>query len=228
MTFHHTPEFEFGTLQTQNINGSRHYVIPGGGHYPSVTTVTGFEKAEFFKEWREKNPEESKRVLRRGNNLHWAIEDYLNNSEGYITNRSELDHRTRENLIDLFNMLKPILDENIDNIVAQEVGLFSNALRLAGRVDCVADYDGVRSIIDFKGSTREKREEDIENYFLQATAYAIMWQELTGQPIKQIVILIACETGTAQVYVKNPMDYVQKLKEQIERYEEKFGSVTNA
>ena len=225
MSFQHTPEFEFGTLQTQIANGKRHYVIPGGGLYPSVTTVTGFEKNEFFKEWREKNPEESKRVLRRGNNLHWTIEDYLNNSEGYITNRSELDHITKDNLIDLFNMLKPILDENIDNIVAQEVGLFSNALRLAGRVDCVADYNGVRSIIDFKGSTREKREGDIETYFLQATAYAIMWQELTKQPIKQIVILIANETGTAQVFAKDPMDYVQKLKEQIEKYEEKFGGV---
>jgi len=225
MKFRHTPEFEFGTLSTQNANGKRHYVIPGGGLYPSVTTVTGFEKAEFFKEWREKNPEESKRVLRRGNNLHWAIEDYLNNSEGYITNRSELDAVTKDNLVDLFNMLKPILDENVNNIVAQEVGLFSNLLRLAGRVDCVADYEGVRSVIDFKGSTREKREEDIENYFLQSTAYAIMWQELTGQPIKQIVILIACETGTAQVYVKDPKDYVHKLKEVIESYENKFGSV---
>ena len=143
-------------------------------------------------------------------------EDLIDNKKGFIA---------KDNLIDLFNMLKPVLDENIDNIVAQEVSLFSKALRLAGRVDCVADYNGVRSIIDFKGSTREKREEDIENYFLQATAYAIMWQELTGQSIKQIVILIASETGIAQVFTKNPLDYVQKLKEVIEAYEEKFERV---
>ncbi len=190
MNFRHTPEFEFGTLETQNANGKRHYVVPGGGLYPSVTTVTGFEKAEFFKEWREKNPQESKRVLRRGNLLHWAIEDYLNNSEGYISNRG-LDQASEENLVDLFNILKPTLDEDINNIVAQEVSLYSDTLSLAGRVDCVADYKGVRSIIDFKGSTREKRDGDIENYFLQATAYAIMWQELTKQSIKQIVIAIA-------------------------------------
>jgi len=225
MNFHHTPEFEFGTLETQNANGKRHYVVPGGGLYPSVTTVTGFEKAEFFKEWREKNPQESKRVLRRGNLLHWAIEDYLNNSEGYISNRG-LDQASEESLVDLFNILKPTLDEDINNIVAQEVSLYSDTLSLAGRVDCVADYKGVRSIIDFKGSTREKRDGDIENYFLQATAYAIMWQELTKQSIKQIVIAIANETGTPQIFVKNPIDYVQRLKETIESYQEKFGSVS--
>ncbi len=225
MNFRHTPEFEFGTLETQNANGKRHYVVPGGGLYPSVTTVTGFEKAEFFKEWREKNPQESKRVLRRGNLLHWAIEDYLNNSEGYISNRG-LDQASEENLVDLFNILKPTLDEDINNIVAQEVSLYSDTLSLAGRVDCVADYKGVRSIIDFKGSTREKRDGDIENYFLQATAYAIMWQELTKQSIKQIVIAIANETGTPQIFVKNPIDYVQRLKETIESYQEKFGSVS--
>jgi genome maintenance exonuclease 1 len=225
MNFCHTAEFEFGTLETQNANGKRHYVVPGGGLYPSVTTVTGFEKAEFFKEWRAKNPQESKRVLRRGNLLHWTIEDYLNNSEGYISNRS-LDQASEETLVDLFNILKPTLDEDINNIVAQEVSLYSDTLCLAGRVDCVADYKGVRSIIDFKGSTREKRDGDIENYFLQATAYAIMWQELTKQSIKQIVIAIANETGTPQIFVRNPIDYVERLKETIESYQEKFGSVT--
>jgi genome maintenance exonuclease 1 len=99
----------------------------------------------------------------------------------------------------LFNLIKPALD-NIDNITAIETPLWSKILGLAGRTDCIAEYNGKLSIIDFKASTKEKRKQDIENYFLQATAYALMYQERTGVIIENFVILIACEDGLFQVF----------------------------
>ena len=89
---------------------------------------------------------------------------------------------------------------------------------LAGRVDCVAEYKGRLSVIDFKGSTRPKKKREIENYFLQATAYAIAWQERTGIPVDNFVILLTTDDGITQVFEGNPMNHVKKLLSVIENY----------
>ena len=191
-------------------SGTRFYDSPGG-KYPSVTTVTGFEKKAFFAEWRKNNPEESKRVLQRGNNLHQMIEDYLNNKEINLLTYSPT-------VSSLFVQMKPELDK-IDNIHALEKPLWSDTMALAGRVDCVAEYDGKLSIIDFKGSTREKREQDIENYYLQGTAYAIMWHERTGVPIDEFNVIVGSENGNpCQVFSGKPIKYVSKLYSTIQKY----------
>ena len=192
-------------------DGTRYYEAPDGNNYPSVTTVTGWEKRAFFAEWRRKNPKESKRVLSVGNSMHQVVEDFLNNKEDYLEGASQ-------SAINLFQYMKPVLLEKVDNIKAQEVALWSSLLGLAGRVDCVAEYDGKLSIIDFKSSRREKKEEYIDNYFAQATAYAIMWKELTGEQIDQIVILISCEDGSVQQFIDKPVKHVKTLKEMIDGY----------
>ena len=208
--FNHVESPVWQELESETTSEGRYYRTPDGKSYPSVTTVTGWEKRKFFAEWRRKNPEESKRVLARGNRLHKIIEDYLNNEEGYLAEAESTDSR----------LFYQIADElhRIDNIVGLERPLWSHTLKLAGRVDCIGEFDGELSIIDFKGSTKLKRKSDIENYFLQATAYAIMFQERTKTPIKNIVILISCDTGDSQVFVGNPMDYVDKLHETIVKY----------
>jgi len=203
----------FEDLSTTNQNGSRYYETPEG-QYPSVTTVTGWEKKKFFAEWRAENPVESRRVLNRGNKLHSLIEDYINNEFDVKEDKGRVDLP----ILDLFLQLQPELN-NINNIFAQEIPLWSSTLELAGRVDCVAEYNGKLSIIDFKGSTRIKRESDIENYFMQATAYAIMWQEMTGTQIDNIVIMIATEEGDSQVFEANPIDYVKPLLKAIRSYQ---------
>jgi|TARA_R110001592_G_scaffold8143_1_gene45123 genome maintenance exonuclease 1 len=209
-SFNHleTPQLE--ELKSETTENGRHYFTPTGEKYPSVTTVTGHEKKKFFKEWRKNNPEESKRVLRRGNKFHSIIEDYLQNKE---VSYKDVD----ANSWDLFEQAIPLLD-NIDNIVAQEVPLWSNTLMLAGRVDCLAEYNGVLSVVDFKGSTRKKKKSNITEYFMQSTAYAIMWQERTGQVIEQIVILISNEDGEIQEFVANPLDYCDPLRQCINKY----------
>lgn len=203
--FHHVDfNHSFEPLKCVTTEQGRYYVSSDGQKYHSVTTVTGHKKKAFFSEWRRKNPKESQRVTVRGSNLHTLIEDYINNKELQASGSESL----------LFRQMLPLLNK-IDNIHAQEVPLYSKLMGLAGRVDCVAEYNGKLSIIDFKGSTREKRIEDIDNYFQQATAYAIMWKEMTGIAINQIVILISSEDGTTQEIVDNPVNHVASLRETI-------------
>jgi len=209
-TFTHiSPPKSIVEVNTVNEDNSRYYLLPDKKKYPSVTTVCGFEKAHFFAQWRKDNPDEARRTSERGNILHDALERYVKNEPV-----GELD----KNVAMLFANMKRNVDR-IDNVQAQEVPLWSHALRLAGRVDCVAEFDGKLSIIDFKGSTKRKTPSKIGNYFCQATAYAIMWKEMMGETIDQVVILISCEDGASQVFVKNPIDYVPELHRNIMMYD---------
>lgn len=209
-TFKHIDENLKLELLSEEGDSGRFYVTPEG-KYPSVTTVTGWEKRKFFAEWRKNNPEEAKRTTTRGNRLHSLIEKYLNNEQ---LDKKQIDPFT----LDLFLQMKKDV-ERIDNIHALETSLYSDLLKLAGRVDCVAEFDGELAIIDFKGSTKQKRKEDIDNYFMQATAYSIMWKERTGVPVKKLVIMISAEDGGVQIFEADPLDYVPALKNIIERYE---------
>jgi len=208
-------------------NGKRFYLTPNGKRYPSVTTVVGFEKNKFFAEWRRKNPKESQRVTARGTALHSLVERYMEGKGVDATTRDSndlVDENLSATVLDLFQQMQPYIDARIDNVVAQETPLWSDLLELAGRVDLIADYDGELSIVDFKGSTKAKRHEDIENYFLQATAYAIMWQERTGIPVKQIVVLISTEEGLVQEFKEDPKVWVPKLRDAISLWQSQLCS----
>jgi len=213
--FIHEMVTDIEPLESSQDSSGRFYNTPYG-KMASVTTVTGWEKQKFFAEWRKNNPEESKRVCARGNYLHNAIEKYL-------LNEPVLEDDLPNNSKYLFAQMKDSLDK-INNIRALEAPLWSRATNLAGRVDCVAEYEGELSIIDFKGSTRKKRIRDIDNYFMQATAYAIAWQERTGQPVDQIVILIASEDGANQVFRSTPQLHTEALLKAIKKYNEHFAS----
>lgn len=184
------------------------------GRFPSVTTVVGWKKNQFFAEWRKNNPKEAQRTRVRGTKLHSLVENYVKNSPGW---NKDQDPYT----LDLFYQFQSEVDK-IDQVRALEGFLWSKPLRLAGRVDCVAEYNGVLSIIDFKGSTKPKRKEDIDNYFLQATAYAVMWEERTGEPIPQIVILVTCDDGTVQTFIENPKQYKKALAHAIKDWRDEY------
>ena len=178
--------------------------------YPSVTTVINVGRKAFFEEWNKKNPGALKRAGDRGTALHEMIEAWL---------KDEPPKDVDEVVSDMFRQMFPHL-QKIGEIYGLETPLYSNILKIAGRVDCIGMYDGLLSIIDFKSSTRAKREEYVESYFLQATAYAIMFQELTGTPIDRIVVLIASEDGICQPFVRRPIEYVPKLFSKIKEYRE--------
>jgi len=208
-------EIESTTLDS----GSRTYAVPSPNdpsiyvNYPSVTTVTGFSKQDFFKEWRSQpgNKTKSEKATSRGNIVHDTIERYLNNDIEDFSEVEDVNHRS------ILNSMKPYLHK-INNVHALEVPLYSHTLKIAGRVDCVAEYDGTLSIIDFKGSDKIKKEKWIENYFLQATTYAIMWEEMTGQRIDDTVIIMGNEAGFCQIFRQKSMDYVPQLLKTIRQF----------
>ena len=220
MDFKHLNIHNFPNLKAKTTEKGRRYFVEGNA-YPSVTTVIGEKKKKSIMEWRRKVGEEeanaiSKRATTRGNKCHKLAEDYLSNKP--------LD-RYRDDVLSLglFHQIRPYIDK-INNIHALEESLYSHTLKLAGRVDCIAEYDNELAIIDFKTSTKYKREEWIQDYFSQETAYAIMFQELTGLKVKQLVTIIAVETGTPQVFVKKDiLTYVPKLKEYIDYYKDQHG-----
>ena len=219
-TFTHTPIPDDKVLPevfTETINRKRFYVTPEGNKYPSITTVLGGRAKEGINAWRQRVGEAvanniMRTAAKRGTAVHELCENYLNNEE--LKNQEVLP-------LAMFTLLKPELD-NINNIVMQEGGLYSDEWGVAGRVDCIAEYDGKLTVIDFKTSTKEKKEEWIENYFIQCTAYCEMFEERYGKAIDQIVILIVTEEGSTQTFIKNKKDYLPLLKPAIEEFHKKF------
>jgi len=119
---------------------------------------------------------------------------------------------------ELFYKIKPFLDTHIGRVYALEQALYSDELRIAGRVDCIAEWDDKLSVIDFKTASKEKNEDWIENYFMQCSAYAEMFEERTGKPIDQIVVAIAVANGNPQIFVKEKQDYLRGLNYFIDEY----------
>ena len=202
-------------IPTETVDGSRRYVV-NGKLLPSVTTVTSYQNRKSIAEWRERVGEEvankiSQFASTNGTKFHKIVEDYLNNID------ADYDTEKYEIALKLFNQFQSILDD-VDNIHYQECALYSETLGIAGRVDCIAEYNGKLSVIDFKSSSKPKHENQIQNYFVQETGYAMMYEEMTGNKIEQIVTLISCHSGETQVFVKNPADYVDTLKQYIVEY----------
>lgn len=208
---HELVEFK-ETIQSIESNQGRRYQTPDG-IFPSVTTVTGWKKRGFFAKWRRENPEESKRVLSRGTKLHSIVEMYLKNS----LTPDFLAESLGTSEMNLFSSMKSDVDR-IGKIYAIETALWSKQVGLAGRIDCIAEFDGIPSVIDFKSSKRVKSEDAIQDYFMQATAYALMWQAQTGQKLNNIVIIIGVEDAGCQVFTADPMEYVEDLVDAIRIY----------
>ena len=207
---------ELPDIKTESIKGKRFYVTPEGNKYPSITTVLSDRNKEGIRKWRESVGQDvANQVMRqaasRGTAVHTLIENYLNNEE--LSKQDVLP-------VALFATIKSELD-NINNIRIQEGGLYSDYYGVAGRVDCIADYKGVLSVIDFKTSTKEKKEEWIENYFIQGSAYCEMYEERFDQPIDRVVILIVTEDGGIQTFSKRKDDYLPLLKTAIKEFNEK-------
>jgi genome maintenance exonuclease 1 len=122
-----------------------------------------------------------------------------------------------------FSQIKPILDKHVNNIWAQEVPLYSDKFMVAGRVDCIAEYDGELSIIDFKTSRKPKKEEWITNYFIQAAFYAAAFYERTGVAIKKFAIIITVDGSEPQVFTGSTFDWLKELYKVREEYVQKYG-----
>ena len=204
-------------VTTETINRKRFYVTPEGNKYPSITSVLSTRKKEGLFEWRKRVGNDvanyvARTSASRGTKVHHMCEDYLNNEF------DEEKHKKDFLPFCLFNQLKDQALCNLNNIYAQEAGLYSDKYKVAGRVDCVAEYKDTLSIIDFKTSTRERSDDWNENYYIQGSAYAEMFEERTKIKIDQVVILVVTEDGTVQEFVKSKQDYLPMLEASINEW----------
>ena len=204
-------------------NHKHYYRTPDGVIYPSVTTMLSAtsDNKESLQRWKNNVGHQVAHYItnesaKNGTATHEIIEKYLNNQSMHNISNSLLSKAH-------LDQLTPLL-HNINNIRCTEIPLYSDKLRLAGTCDCIAEYNGKLSIIDFKTSRKQKREEWILNYFLQGTAYAQMYDHLTNITISQVVILISGEDGTVSEFIKNSEDYLDILQKRIEQF--KKGDTT--
>jgi PD-(D/E)XK nuclease superfamily len=219
-TFNHLNQDHYlVNLKREEYNGKRYYISPNGKKLPSVTTFLSHFKGDSIKKWRAKVGEEeanriSGRASRRGTKFHSLMESYISNQE----KDSFLNENVMPDMKVAFNNMLPVVNR-IDNVHYLETMLYSETLGLAGQVDCIAEFDGVPSVIDFKTSLKEKREEWILNYFEQCTCYSLMYEEMTGIKAKQIVVLISVDNRIEpQVFIKQRKDYIPELVNKIKQF----------
>ena len=216
-------DYGFESLPTENIDGKRYYITPTGEKYPSVTSVTGLLNRDGIKKWRKRVGEKtankiSTQAARHGTSAHQLFEDYIK-GDNFEEKFKGAMPTTQQAFISLEKQLN-----QIGVVHGLESPLYSHNLQLAGRVDCIAEWDGKLSVIDFKTSAKPKQEKWIQNYFIQETAYAKMFEELTGKTIETIVTLIAVSDGTSQLFVEQPSDdYVDQLLELRSQYRNEYG-----
>ena len=203
-------------LEKKETPGCRLYQLPKGDWVPSITSVTSFYNREKFIKWRQRIGEEkanqiTRKATSRGTDFHEAAQNYL---EGKPLDWSSHLPATQF----MFQACKPILDR-IDNIHAIERTLFSEYLGVAGRVDCIAEFDGELAVIDFKTSDYIKPEEWLENYFVQETFYACAYYEMTGIPVKKLITIMQTPNGENHVFDKrNKDEYIKLLVKYIKKF----------
>jgi ATP-dependent exoDNAse (exonuclease V) beta subunit len=213
--FTYCPPKDLQDLKSETFpDGKRYYTLPDGTKLPSVTTVLGAQKKDAIIAWRKRVGEDvanaiSRKATGRGTNVHTLCERYLNNeSLGDVMPDAK----------EMFFSLKPLLNR-INNIWYQEQALWSKKLGLAGRVDCIAEFDGVLSIIDFKTSKKIKTKDMIEDYYWQECAYALMLEEMISEPVHQLVTIMAVEDEKPLLFIEKTEDHIQGLVKAIQFYQ---------
>ena len=215
--FNHVP-IEIGKLVQVNSKAGRYYETPSGAKYPSVTSITKLHNQESIQAWKERVGEEeagriSRRALARGNKIHSLAEKYLLNEGDMSDDFSKAD----------FGQMIPYLDK-INNIHCLETQLYSDHLKAAGTADCIGEYEGKLTVIDFKTSAKLKKREWVKDYFMQCSAYAVMYEERTGTPIERLLLIINVEDEGVQLIDGKRDDYIEDfldLRETFRKLKEK-------
>jgi|TARA_A100001011_G_scaffold232121_1_gene240081 hypothetical protein len=213
---HEAIDLGYNDLDTKTGPGGRVYTDPYGNTYPSITTVLSILSREAIQAWRARvGVEEANKISRiassRGTEVHNLLERYVDNDPNF-------SEGVMPNILQSFYDVKDVLDNNLQKVYAQEAPLYSKHLGLAGRVDCVGVWDGKNSIIDYKTSRKLKKKEWISGYFMQCAAYAVMWEERTGMPITQLVVMIAVDNESPQVFIEHRDNWIEQLLPVIEQY----------
>ena len=206
-------------LKTKNINGKRHYITPNGDKYLSITSLLSQLSKVGIQKWRKRVGEvEANRITtkasRQGTSVHSVCESYIKNEDGYLENRMP-------NVVELFQSIIPLLDR-IDNVHVIEGALYSDELGLAGRTDLIGEFDNELAVIDYKTSRKKKTWEMCDKYFMQGAFYAHAYEERTGIPIENIIIIMAVENEEPLLWRESKSRWLNPLKEVQYKYMKEF------
>ena len=201
-------------LQTENIDGRRFYKTPNG-NYQSITTLLSNLSKAGISAWRKRvGATEANRIStkasRQGTAVHALCEQYIKNEEDFLTD-------SMPHLVEMFESIQPLLNR-IDNVHVTEGALYSDELQLAGRTDLIAEFDEQLAIIDYKTSRRIKTWEMCASYFMQGAFYAHAYEERTGIPINNIVIIMAVENEKPLLFRETKERWLNPLKEVQYKY----------
>lgn len=208
----------FKELECVTTDAGRWYVSPNGVKLTSVTTMLGRTGDHTWLDaWREKlgaeaADAETQRCADRGESVHLACELYLQNKPMDECLKAAGDY------VFMFLQLKPHLDK-ITKVYAQEIPLYSERLGLAGRVDCIAVYQGIPCILDFKTSNIMKTRGMIEDYSIQLCLYSAMFQEMFGVKIERLVNVISNESSPLPTVIEfERKDVISKMMDRVRLY----------
>ena len=202
-------------LKTENIDGKRHYVTPDGNKYISITTLLSNLSKAGIQKWRERvRAEEANRIStkasRQGTGVHSICESYIKNEDGFLDGRMP-------NEVEMFQSIESLLD-CIDDVHCVEGALYSDELKLAGRTDLIAEFDNQLAVIDYKTSRKIKTWEMCHSYFMQGAFYAMAYEERTGIPINNIVIIMAVENEKPLLFRETKDRWIEPLNEVRHKY----------
>ena len=213
---HEKIDLGYDDLTAKTLPTGRTYTAPNGCSYPSITTVLSILSREGIQAWRARVGEaEANKISRTASGRGTAVHDLL---ERYVNNDPEFSKGVMPHIMQSFHDVKEQLDTRLSKVYAQEAPLYSEHLGLAGRVDCVGVWDDKNSIVDYKTSRKLKKKEWISGYFMQCAAYAVMWEERTGMPITQLVVLIAVDNEEPQIFKDHRDNWTGPLLDVIEQY----------
>ena len=212
-TFNHVGS-ELQELKTETINGKRHYVTPNG-KYQSITALLSNLSKVGIQAWRKRvGEEEANRISRqasgRGTRVHNIAESYIKNQEDHLGG-------VLPDAVEMFQSITPLIDR-IDNVHCVEGALYSDELKLAGRTDLIAEFDGELAAIDYKTSKKIKIWDHCHSYFMQGAFYAHAYEERTGIPVNDIVIIMAVENEEPLLFRETKDRWLEPLQQVIYKY----------
>jgi len=202
-------------LKTENIDGKRHYITPDGNRYVSITTLLSNLCKAGIQKWRNRvGAEEANRIStkasRQGTGVHSICESYIKNEDGFLDGRMP-------NEVEMFQSIESLLD-CIDDVHCVEGALYSDELKLAGRTDLIAEFDNQLAVIDYKTSRKIKTWEMCHSYFMQGAFYAMAYEERTGIPINNIVIIMAVENEKPLLFKETKDRWIEPLNQVRHKY----------
>lgn len=187
-------KYNYTPINRESVEGKRLYATPDGTKVPSVTTILDktkpLEKIIALQNWKKRVGEEKAQQIvteaaGRGTRMHKYLEDYVTNGILNEPGTNPYSHQSHK-------MAKTIIDEglkHVNEVWGVEVPLYFPGL-YAGTTDGCGLHLNEESILDYKQTNKPKKEEYIEDYYLQLTAYALAHNEVHGTNIRKGVVLM--------------------------------------